>query len=171
MERLRITAIIMGLGACITWAAPEVAADIWKVTGLSVTPTSGEVPDGSKVTVKCSYKMTLEEIDKNDLQVTVSDNGVVKDTVNVAGWHNDSRTVSYNIQGGGVHGIKCALRSVNLSTGAGKVTDEKTVSITVKTNSLKPGEWAPQPTPRANIKDQKPGNVQAVPNPVLPPKR
>ena len=53
-----------------------------------------------------------------------------------------------------------------------KVTDEKTVFVTVTTKTVTPGgEWAPKGTPRVNIEDQKTGNVQANPNPVLPPKQ
>jgi hypothetical protein len=171
MKGPRMTAIAMAL-VFMTCAVPEAAADLWKVTGLSATPK--ETPDGSKVTVKCSYKMTLDEIDKNDLQVIISDNGTVKDFVNVSNgqWQGDSRTTSYNIQGGGTHSVKCVLKSINLATLNGKVTDEKTVFVTVTTKTVTPGgEWAPKGTPRVNIKDQKTGNVQANPNPILPPKQ
>ena len=165
---------LAGIALALALATTQPAiADVWKVTGLSITPASGDVPDGSKVTVKCAFKMTLEEKDQNDLQVTISDNGAIKDFVNVSSgaWQGDSRTASYNIQGGGAHAIKCLLKSVNLSTQAGKITDEKTVSVTVKTNTVQPAEWGPKQTPRANIKDQKSGSAQQVPNPVLPPKR
>jgi hypothetical protein len=163
----------MTLAAAVAWWAPDAAADIWKVTGLSVAPGPVDIPDASKVTVKCSYKMVLEEKDKDDLQVTISDNGNVKDSVKVSNgqWQGDSRTTSYSIQGGGTHAIKCALKSIDLATLKGKVTDEKTVSVTVKTKSITPGGWAPQGTPRVNIKDQKSGNVQPNPNPVPPPTR
>ena len=173
IKGLRMTAIAMTLTASMTWAAPEAAANIWKVTSLSVTPGPEDIPDGSKVTVKCSFKTVLQELDKNDLQVTISDNGTIKDFVNVSSgqWRGDTRTTSYNIQGGGAHAIKCALKSIDLATLKGKVTDEKTVSVTVKTKSVTPGEWGPKAAPRANIKDQKPGNVQPIPNPVLPPKQ
>lgn len=173
MKGLRMTAIALTLAASMTCAAPEATADIWKVTSLSVTPGPADIPDASKVTVKCSFKVVLNEIDNHDLQVTISDNGVKKDFVNVSSgqWQGDSRTTSYNIQGGGTHAIKCALKSIDLATLKGKVTDEKTVSVTVKTKSITSGgEWAPKATPRANIKDQKSGNVQPIPNPVPPPK-
>jgi hypothetical protein len=172
MSALRMTAIVVSMAASLTCAVPKAAADLWKVTGLSVTPTTN-IPDGSKVTVKCSYKMTLDEKDKADLQVIISDNGTTKDYVNVSNgqWQGDSRTATYAIQGGGTHAIKCAVKSIDLATLKGKVTDEKTVSVTVKANTVTPGgDWAPKGTPRVNIKDQKPGNVQVNPNPVPPPK-
>jgi hypothetical protein len=164
-----VTTIAMAL-AFMTCATPEAAADLWKVTGLSATPK--EAPDGSKVTVKCSYTMTLNEKDQDDLQVIISDNGAVKNFVNVSSaGPGSSHTTSYNIQGGGTHSVKCALKSINLATLKGKVTDEKTVTVTVTTKTVTPGgEWAPKGTPRVYIKDQKSGNVQVNPNPIPPPK-
>ena len=171
MKALGMTMIAMTLVASMACVAREAAADVWKVTNLSVTPGPTDIPDGSKVTIKCSYKKVLTEIDKEDLRVTLSDNGSIKDFVHVSSTtDHDSRTTSYNIQGKGTHAIKCLLSSVDLATLKSKVTDEKIVSVTVKTQSLTPGEWAPKATPRANIKDQKSGNVQPVPNPVPPPK-
>lgn len=173
MKRPTMTAVVTGFAVAVTCAAPDATADIWKVTGLSVAPGTVDLPDTSKVTVKCSFKMTLNEPDKDDLQVTISDNGNIKSFVNVSNgqWQGDSHKTTYSIGGGGVHAIKCALKSIDLATLKGKITDEKTVSVTVKPNTVPPGgDWPTKGTPRVNMKDQKPGNVQANPNPVPPPK-
>jgi hypothetical protein len=122
-----MTAVVTGFAVAVTCAAPDATADIWKVTGLSVAPGTVDLPDTSKVTVKCSFKMTLNEPDKDDLQVTISDNGNIKSFVNVSNgqWQGDSHKTTYSIGGGGVHAIKCALKSIDLATLKGKITDEK----------------------------------------------
>jgi hypothetical protein len=168
MKKILAYIVALGLIATLAWAPPAAA---WKITSLSTNP-SGEVQDGSKLIVICSFeKEPLFDLENQYAQIVISDNGIVKDSVGIT--DSDSRGTYYNIQGVGSHAIKCKI-AVKGPQGEPMLSPEKTVFITVTATAKKPGEgtkpqeakWSTAPfivTPGQNQKVLAPVKILVKP--------
>jgi len=149
MKKILAYIVVLGLVATLAWVTPAAA---WKITSLSTKP-SGEIPDGSKLIVTCSYEREpLFDLEDQYAQLLISDNGTVKDSIGITG--SDTRGISYNIQGGGSHAIKCKI-AVKGPKGEPMLSPEKTVYVTVTTKKITEAKWPTAPfivTPGENQK-------------------
>lgn len=173
--------VLLALVADMAWVTPAAAVQRWKITGLSVKPDPTLINefktlsymDYDKLTVKCSYKQDMVEqpTDKGEAipMITISDNGVKKDSITVTAWQGDTRTIHYNVSGLGLHHIKC-VAAVFLKNKIISI-DEKTVIVNVMAKKPEAGQkWPTAPiivTPGENQKVSG-GNIVVKPyNPVL----
>lgn len=176
-KRPMLTAALTALAIGAVWAAPAVAVERWKITGLSVKPDPTHVNefnqlsymDHDKLTVKCSYEMIEGGLQDEVVTLIISDNGVVKQSNGVTEWQGDTKAVSYNISGLNLHHIKCMV-VVSLNNGKKISSDEKTVIVNVMAGKPAASKWPTAPiivTPKQNQKVSG-GNIKVKPyNPWL----
>ena len=178
MKKLFAYIVALGLVATLAWAPPATAYYKVQIVELSAYTISGgipiykEIPNGSKLTVSCSYQLVagVGEVDpESSFRVVISDNGVIKDSILqevVTSTTVRKRVTSYTVIGPGPHTIKCQVFD-ELYLG-GKLTqktlsDEMTVSVNVVADKGKPIQDTKWPTAPIIV---TPGENQKVLAPV-----
>lgn len=177
MKRFNTAALA---GACMTsliCTAAYAVSEQWQITGLSVSPAPTHKNEfnqmgyfeGEKITVTCSYKQVVAGDAKQPAAVlSISDNGVVQDTIGITAWQGGTRSVSYAVQGKNVHNIKCAVSTLYAGKGPQSIlNDEKTQSIFVIAQKIQEGgAWPSSPSQK---KPGTPPNQKPIKDPLPPP--
>jgi hypothetical protein len=178
MKKIPAYIIVLGLVATLAWAPLAAAYYKVQIVELSAYTISGgipiykEIPNGSKLTVSCSYQLVagVGKVDPDsNFRVVISDNGVVKDSTLqevISSTTVRKRVTSYTVIGPGPHTIKCQVFDELYS--GGKLTqktlsDEMTVSVNVVADKGKPIQDTKWPTAPIIV---TPGQNQKVLAPV-----
>jgi hypothetical protein len=177
MKKILAYIVVLGLVATLAWVTPAAAYYKVQIVELSAYTISGgipiykEIPNGSKLTVSCSYQLVagVGKVDPgSSFRVVISDNGVVKDSTLQAEVTTKvlKRVTSYTVIGPGPHTIKCQVFDELYS--GGKLTqktlsDEMTVSVNVVADKGKPIQDTKWPTAPIIV---TPGENQKVLSPV-----